>query len=105
MRGTDMLVATSADFAVLRGGRPVASGAWDDVVHAHALAADGGAPGAFMVRGSGGFAGQCAAFTGPDARARAEAYARWMNAGGAFQRRRTDPGFKGWAAPEGAGAG
>jgi hypothetical protein len=36
MRGTSILVATSADFAALRGGRPVASGAWDDVVRARA---------------------------------------------------------------------
>ena len=57
----------------------------------------GGDEGAFVVRGSGGFAEQSATFTGPDARARAEAYARWMNAGGAYQRRRTDPGFKGGA--------
>jgi hypothetical protein len=69
------------------------------------VAADGGAPGAFVVCGSGGFAGQCATSTGPDARLRAEAYARWMNAGGAFQRRRTDPGFEGRAAPSGGGPG
>ena len=56
-----------------------------------------GDEGAFVVRGAGGFAGQSATFHGPDARARAEAYARWMNAGGAFQRRRTDPGYKGGA--------
>ncbi|CAA9236447.1 MAG: hypothetical protein AVDCRST_MAG08-1382 [uncultured Acetobacteraceae bacterium] len=55
---------------------------------------DGGASGAFVVRGTGGFAGQSATFTGPEARSRAEAYARWLNAGGAFQRRRTDPGFR-----------
>ena len=48
----------------------------------------------FVVRGTGGFAGQSATFTGPEARSRAEAYARWLNAGGAFQRRRTDPGFR-----------
>jgi hypothetical protein len=36
MRGIDMLVATSADFAVLRDGRPVAGGAWGDVVEARA---------------------------------------------------------------------
>ena len=66
-------------------------------------AADGGAPSAFVVRGGGGFAGRCATFTGPEARIRAEAYARWTNAGGAFQRRRTDPGFEGRVAvPEGA---
>lgn len=61
---------------------------------------DAGAPGAFVVRGVGGFAGQTATFIGPDARIRAEAYARWLNAGGAFQRRRTDPGFGGRADPE-----
>ena len=64
------------------------------------VADDERAPGAVVVRGTGGFAGQSATFTGPDARMRAEAYARWMNAGGAFQRRRTDPGFKGQARPE-----
>ncbi len=33
----EMLVATSEDFALLRNGRPVASGAWEDVqqVRAH----------------------------------------------------------------------
>lgn len=30
----DMLVVTSADFALLRNGRPVASGMWDDVLTA-----------------------------------------------------------------------
>ena len=55
---------------------------------------DGGAPGAVAVRGTGGFDGQSAIFSGPEARSRAEAYARWLNAGGAHQRRRTDPGFK-----------
>jgi len=59
----------------------------------------GGGEDVFLVRGTGGFAGQSATFTGPEARARAEAYARWLNAGGAFQRRRTDPGFKGRAGP------
>ena len=61
---------------------------------------DGGAPGAVVVRGTGGFAGQTAAFSGPEARVRAEAYARWLNAGGAYQRRRTDPGFKTRTDPE-----
>ena len=41
-----------------------------------------------------------AVFSGPEARGRAEAYARWLNAGGAHQRRRTDPGFKPRLAPE-----
>ena len=64
----------------------------------------GGEEGGFVVRGTGGFAGQSATFTGSGAQARAEAYARWMNAGGAFQRRRTDPGFKGRRpAPDSAG--
>lgn len=36
MPGPDILVATSADFALLRNGRPVASGTWDDVVQARA---------------------------------------------------------------------
>lgn len=30
----DMLVVTSADFALLRNGRPVSSGMWDDVLAA-----------------------------------------------------------------------
>ncbi|GAA0587956.1 hypothetical protein GCM10009416_28150 [Craurococcus roseus] len=58
-------------------------------------AVDGDAPGAFAVGESDGFAGQSATFRRPDARARAEAYARWMNEGGAFQRCRAwliDPG-------------
>ena len=50
--------------------------------------------GAYVVRGSGGFAEQVAIFMGPEARERAEAYARWLNAGAALQRRRTDRGFK-----------
>ena len=41
-----MLVATSADFALLRDGRPVASGAWDDVVGARAYRRGGAGPGA-----------------------------------------------------------
>jgi hypothetical protein len=49
--------------------------------------------GAYVVRGTGGFAGQVAVFTGPKARERAEAYAQWLNSGAALQRRRTDPGF------------
>ena len=56
--------------------------------------------GAFVVRGTGDFAGQVAIFVGPEARDRAEAYARWLNAGAAFQRRRTDPGFKARTDPE-----
>ncbi len=62
------------------------------------------APGAFVVNGTGGFAGQSATFAGPEARVRAESYARWLNAGGAFQRRRRDPGFKGRTAPDVGGA-
>jgi hypothetical protein len=50
--------------------------------------------GAYMVRGTESFAGQIAIFFGPEARERAEAYAQWLNAGAAHQRRRTDPGFK-----------
>ena len=56
--------------------------------------------GAYVVRGSGGFAGQVAIFLGPEAQERAEAYARWLNTGVASQRRRTDPGFKGRTDPE-----
>lgn len=41
-----MLVATSADFALLRDGRPVASGAWADVVGARAYRPRGAGPGA-----------------------------------------------------------
>ncbi len=51
--------------------------------------------GAYLVRGTGGFAGQVAIFLGPGAQDRAEAYARWLTAGVALQRRRTDAGFKG----------
>jgi hypothetical protein len=56
--------------------------------------------GAYAVRGTGRFAGQLAVFSGPKARERAEAYTRWLNAGAAHQRRRTDPGFQrqGWTA-------
>jgi hypothetical protein len=39
--------------------------------------------GAYVVRGSGSFAGQVAVFTGPMARERAEAYAQWLNSGAA----------------------
>ncbi len=53
----------------------------------------------WVVRGAGGFAGQLAVFSGPDAWIRALAYAEWMNAGAAFQRRRTDPGFMGRSDP------
>ena len=35
--GMDILVATSADFALLRGGRPRASGLWEDVVQARRI--------------------------------------------------------------------
>ncbi len=59
-----------------------------------------GTEGAYAVRGRGGFAGQDAVFTGPKARERAEAYARWLNSGAAYQRRRTDPGFIGRTGPE-----
>ena len=59
----------------------------------------GEAEGACMVRGTGGFAGQIAVFSGPEARERAEAYAQWLNAGAAHRRRRTDPGFKGRTDP------
>lgn len=56
--------------------------------------------GAYVVRGTGGFAGQVAVFTRPKARERAEAYAQWLNSGAAHQRRRTDPGFVGRTGPE-----
>ena len=60
---------------------------FETVDHGHIL-------GAYVVRGLDGFAGQIAIFLGPEARARAEAYMRWLNAGAAHQRRRTDPGYK-----------
>ena len=47
--------------------------------------------GAYAVRGTGCFAGHTAIFLGPEARDRAEAYARWLNAGAVRQRRRADP--------------
>ncbi len=61
--------------------------------------------GAYVVRGLDGFTEQVAIFLGPEARARAEAYVRWLNAGAAFQRRRTDPGYKGRTDPERSGHG
>ncbi|MGZ8411564.1 MAG: hypothetical protein ACXW05_02425 [Gemmatirosa sp.] len=36
----EILVATSEDFALLRNGRPVASGAWEDVQQVRAYTAD-----------------------------------------------------------------
>jgi hypothetical protein len=36
----DILVATARDFALLRGGRPVAGGTWDDVRQAYASVED-----------------------------------------------------------------
>lgn len=36
----EILVATSGDFALLRNGRPVASGVWDDVQQVRAYVAD-----------------------------------------------------------------
>ena len=60
----------------------------------------GDAEGAFVVRGTGRFAGQTAIFLGPEARERSEAYAQWLNGGAARQRRRTDPGYKAGTAPE-----
>ena len=59
----------------------------------------GDTQGAYVVRGVGVFAGQVAVFLGPEARDRAEGYARWLTAGAALQRRRTDPGFKGRTDP------
>ena len=56
--------------------------------------------GAYVVRGTGGFTGEVAIFSGPRARERAEAYAQWLNSGAAYQRRRTDPGFIGRTAPD-----
>lgn len=61
--------------------------------------------GAYVVRGTGSFAGQVATFTGPKARERAEAYAQWLNSGAAYQRRRTDPGFIGRIHPDRRGLG
>lgn len=54
----------------------------------------GDTEGAYVVRGYDRFAGQVAVFLGPEARGRAEAYAKWLNAGVALQRRRTDAGFR-----------
>lgn len=56
--------------------------------------------GAYMVRGTGASAEYVAILLGPEAQLRAEAYAQWLNAGAARQRRRTDPGFKGRTDPE-----
>jgi hypothetical protein len=41
MTPIDILVATSTDFALLRNGRPVASGTWDDVLEARGYKEDG----------------------------------------------------------------
>ena len=51
----DILVATTHDFALLRDGRPVASGAWDDVLRAHASAAAGTVRLALALRGGAEF--------------------------------------------------
>ena len=40
-RPPEMIVATDHDFAILRGGRPVASARWDDVVRLRAYKRDG----------------------------------------------------------------
>ena len=40
MPGPAILVSTSADFSLLRGTRPVAAGAWEDVVAARAFKRD-----------------------------------------------------------------
>jgi hypothetical protein len=61
MRGVEILVATSADFAILRGGRPVAGGAWDDVVAARAYRDDGAGGAvclALRLRGGAEFVGR-----------------------------------------------
>ena len=68
-------------------------GAMFDVVE------QGDIAGAYVVRASGEFVGQVAIFLGPEAHERAKAYAPWLNAGIALQRRRTDPGFKGRTDP------
>ena len=52
-----------------------------------------GRPGEWCVLGRGAFAGQSALFWGPKAEERARAYAQWLNAGAAHQRRKTDPGY------------
>ena len=44
------------------------------------------------VRGTGGFAGQVAVFSGPEARERACAYARWLNDEAARRRPETGAG-------------
>ena len=51
----DILVATSHDFALLRDGHPVGSGAWDDVLHARASAAPGVVRLALGLRGGAEF--------------------------------------------------
>ncbi len=55
---------------------------------------------AFEVRGHVDLAGEVAIFLGPRARERAAAYAQRENAGAAYQRRWTDPGFTAAAGPE-----
>jgi hypothetical protein len=51
----EILVATSHDFALLRDGRPVMGGAWDDVLHARASAAAGVVRLALALRGGAEF--------------------------------------------------
>lgn len=66
----------------------------------------GGIEGAYVVGGTGCFARQVAVFTGPEARERAEAYARRLNSGAARPSlRRTDPGFVGRTDPGRRGRG
>jgi hypothetical protein len=51
----EILVATSSDFALLRHGRPVAGGSWDDVVEAGAALADGVATVTLRLHGGAAF--------------------------------------------------
>jgi hypothetical protein len=52
-RAVQILVATAADFAVLRGGRPVAGGRWEDVAEVRAAGAAGTVTLTLRLRGGG----------------------------------------------------
>jgi hypothetical protein len=56
--------------------------------------------GAYEMRGTGRCTGRTAVLLGPEARDRAYAYARWLNAVAGRQRRWGNPSFRGGTDPE-----
>jgi hypothetical protein len=62
---------------------------------AHVVDDRADAKGAWAVRGTGACAGQVAVFSGPEARERARAYARWLNDEAARRRPENEAGGKG----------